>query len=115
MLAGVESRCFVGAPGEFVAISFLLLLVRHLLPGAMHLFLLASCCISTAQARKIWAAGAGACALVLAPCAFSDTGVNFRGRRARVLATFRDKCKGSGAVLNRNADFLAGAAFWTWW
>ena len=43
-----------------------------------------STCISTAQAREIWVAAAGACrdcALVVAPRAFSHTAATFRGRR----------------------------------
>ena len=41
-------------------------------------------CTSTAQARRIWVAAAGAssdCALVVVPCAFSCMVITFRGRR----------------------------------
>ena len=49
---------------------------------------LKSKCISTAQARRICWARAGAlrdCALLMIPCAFSDLVITFRGRRKRTL------------------------------
>ena len=83
--------------------------------------------VSTAQARKIGRAAAGArrgCALVVAQRAFSDT-VTFRGRRKGKLASWRRKvtrARGrSGCTLNcrfrgrrstlrssRRSDFVTG-------
>ena len=81
-------------------------------------------CTSTAQARRIWVAAVGAssdCALVVVPCAFSHMVVTFRGRRKGNLVFWCSKvdfslqAQGIGAVLLRNAVFVAGAALWTWW
>ena len=78
----------------------------------------------TAQARRIRVSTAGAsrdCALVVAPCTFSDMVITFRGRRKGTLcfggakSTFRDGREGSERFVLRNADFVAGAALWTWW
>ena len=73
-------------------------------------------CTSTAQAHKVWGQAADAssdcdCALVAAPCAFWYMVVTFRGRRKRNLVL----AQGIGAVLLRNAVFVADAALWTWW
>ena len=63
---------------------------------------------STAQARKICLAGAGT-------CHFSWQAQG----KPRVLVVqkvdFSWQAQGIGAALLRSADFVAGAALWTWW
>ena len=55
------------------------------------------------------------CALVVVPCAFSNMVVTFRGRHKGNLVFLWSKIDfGIGAALLRNADFVAGAALWTW-
>ena len=71
------------------------------LPFIVHSFTSRSSkCISTAQARRIWWAGAGAlrdCALVVLSCTFSGLVISFRGRRRGNLAFWWSK--GGGCAL----------------
>ena len=93
----IKHRCLITGVAWACAASSLLFAVHSCLSKS-------SKCISTAQACRIWWAGAGACrdcALVVVPCAFLDMVVIFRGRRRETSrsggpkSTSRDRCKGS--------------------